>query len=321
MDNQYLVLAYYHFVAIPNPEQEVRAHKEFLKGKNIKCRIYLCKDGINGQTSGSFQDAQLYMEWLKQNPLFKDVKFKVHFYHENVFPRATVKLRPQLAALDVSFNIEQTGEHVSPKKWKEMLASKDEDTILIDVRNNYEWEIGHFEGAELPNLEKFRDFPAYANNLKQTKDVEKTKVLMYCTGGIRCEIYSAFLKEKGFEHVYQLDGGVIQYGLDEGNAHWKGKLFVFDDRMSVPIANDGESEIISSCSHCSNPSDIYYNCAHMDCNHLFLSCPDCADKMKGCCSQACLDVPPDRLRLYVKTDRPKPFRRLSQTMTECGCGG
>ena len=129
---------------------------------------------------------------------------------------------------------------------------------------------------------------------------------MYCTGGIRCEVYSALLKKEGFEEVYQLEGGIIQYGLDEGTHHWKGKLFVFDDRLAVPLCDDA-SEVISRCRHCQETSDLYFNCANMDCNELFIACPSCADKLQGCCSSPCQTAP--RVRPYQKSERPKPFRR------------
>jgi len=130
--------------------------------------------------------------------------------------------------------------------------------------------------------------------------------MMYCTGGIRCETYSALLKEKGFDEVYQLEGGVIHYGQQMGNKRWRGKLFVFDDRLSAPISED-EHELISTCNFCEKKSDTYYNCANMDCNELYISCPDCAEKLLGCCCEDCLKS--KRRRPFVKEDRPKPFRK------------
>lgn len=169
-------------------------------------------------------------------------------------------------------------------------------------------ELGHFEGAVLPDLDQFREFPEYAQDLAQQRDPKKTKVMMYCTGGIRCELYSALLKQKGFEQVYQLDGGVIKYGLEEGSQHWKGRLFVFDDRLSVPLSETKAGEIISRCIHCAETSDLYYNCANVDCNELFISCPACAEKLQGCCSTTCQSAP--RVRAFEKTERPRPYRRL-----------
>jgi UPF0176 protein len=307
MDQHYYVLAFYIFTPIEDPRQEVAKHHEFFKTRDVKSRIYISKEGINGQMSALEEHAKEYMDWMHADPRFAKIEFKIHRSHEQVFPKLTVKVREQLVALDVPANPAEGGEHVPAEKWKEMLENRDEDTILIDVRNDYEWEIGHFEGAELPDLEKFREFPAYAKALKEEKDPEKTKVMMYCTGGIRCELYSALLKQEGFQNVYQLDGGVIKYGLEKGGDHWKGKLFVFDDRLAVPLREDAPDEVISHCRHCGTPSDVYYNCANMECNELFLCCPSCAERFVGCCCTECQSAP--RVRPYQKTGRPKPFRK------------
>jgi UPF0176 protein len=302
----FCVLAYYHFTRLEDPHLEVLSHLEFLKDKDVHCRIYISEEGINGQMSASEDASAAYQQWLKEDERFKGVAFKIHHYNEHVFPRLTVKYRKQLVAIDEQVDVSLAAEHVSPQKWKEMLKARDDKTIVLDVRNEYEWVIGHFDGAELPSLQTFREFPQYARKLREERDPKETKVMMYCTGGIRCELYSALLKKEGFENVCQLDGGVINYGLKEGHDQWRGKLFVFDDRLAVPI-DEKTDEVISQCSHCKEPSDVYYNCANMDCNELFLSCPLCAENGKGCCSQNCTAAA--RLRPYEKKDRPKPFRR------------
>ncbi len=315
--NEYLVLAYYYFTPFDQPQDEVKRHKEFFKNREASGRIYISEEGINGQMSASLEDAEAYMTWLRSDPRFAEVEFKIHRSQELVFPRMTVKLRKQLVALDEKVDLTLGGERVAPERWKEMLEARDTDTLILDVRNDYEWEIGHFEGAELPKLENFREFPAFARELKQQRDPEKTQVMMYCTGGIRCELFSAVLKKEGFENVFQLDGGVIKYGLKEGSKHWKGKLFVFDDRLAVPIDESEEGEVISSCKRCQIPSDVYYNCANMDCNTLSLFCPQCAETLQGCCCEACMEAP--RRRAFDKERRPKPFRRkhISPPLQSC----
>lgn len=305
-ENNYWVLAYYYFTNVPDPQEEVKRHKQFFENRDVSGRIYISKEGINGQMSGYCKDAQAYMDWMKESELFQGVKFKIHYYPENAFPKMTVKVREQVVAMDTSYDLSKQGEHVSPKRWREMLESED-DYLLLDVRNDYEWEVGHFDGAELPPLKQFRDFPRYAEELKEKVDPKETKVMMYCTGGIRCELYSALMKEKGFENVYQLDGGVINYGLQEGTDHWKGKLFVFDDRLTVPISEEGDAPVVGKCRHCGEESESYYNCAHMDCNELFLSCPDCLEKYQGCCDVACTGSP--RIRPLQEQNAHKPFRR------------
>lgn len=309
----YLVLAYYHFVDLPDPHGEVRRHKEFFKNRDVTCRIYLSEKGINGQMSAAYRDAHDYIEWMHSRPEFKDVEFKLHDHHEQAFPKLTVKYRKQLVAFDKDVDLNNRGVHVSPEKWKEMLESG-EDRVLIDVRNDYEWKLGHFKGADLPPCETFRDFDQYAEDLKQKVDPKKTPVMMYCTGGIRCELYSSILKDRGFDNVYQLDGGIINYGLKEGSSHWLGKLFVFDDRLSVPISEEEEAPVIGKCHHCGTDSESYYNCANMDCNTLFLCCPECLEKFAGCCKEECCTA--ERVRPYHEQDAHKPFRKWYKYFNE-----
>lgn len=316
---KYFALAYYKFTPIEDPKIEVRKHKIFFEGRDVTTRIYLSEEGINGQMSGQMADVESYMAWMKEDPRFADMVFKIHEVPENVFPRVTVKYRPQLVALNEKADPTEGGQHVSPGEWKEMIESG--EYLLLDVRNDYEWEIGHFEGATLPPLKNFREFPEYAQKLSEEVDPSKTKVMMYCTGGIRCELYSAMLKKRGFESVYQLDGGVINYGQKEGNKHWRGKLFVFDDRLAVDIDGE-ESEPIATCCHCKLPCDTYYNCANMDCNNLFISCPSCTEVYKGCCDHPCTEAP--RLRPYERLGGNKPFRKKhlvdsQATCSECTC--
>lgn len=318
MSNRYLVLAFYKFIAIKDPFQEVKNHQEFFRERDITSRIYISHEGINGQMSGSEEAAQEYMDWMHARPEFKDVHFKIHYWHEQAFPHKTVKYRKNLVARDERVDLSLQGEHVSPAEWKKMLESE-EDYLLLDIRNDYEWNLGHFEGAECPPCENFRDFEKYAETLEKSDISKKTPVMMYCTGGIRCELYSSILLEKGFENVYQLNGGIINYGLEAGSAHWLGKLFVFDDRLSVPISEES-TPIIGKCHLCQTASDAYYNCANMDCNHLFLCCPECLKKLDGCCKESCQTA--DRVRPYHAQNPHKPFRRkyhYTNEKTSCGC--
>jgi UPF0176 protein len=307
------VLAFYAFVTIDNPEEEVERQREFLSARDSRGRIYISEEGINGQMSASEEASYQYQEWMHADPRFKDVEFKVHLFEEHAFDRLTIKRREQLVALDQKVDLAMGGEHVPAEKWAEMIAQKDDDTILIDVRNDYEWEVGHFEGALLPEFETFREFPNYAQQLATQYDPEKTKVMMYCTGGIRCEVYSALMKEKGFKQVFQLDGGVIKYGLEKGKDHWRGKLFVFDDRLVVPISEDND-ETISECRFCGTKTDSYFNCAHMDCNELFIACLACAEAHSGCCCTECAGS--KRVRPFEAKERAKPYRRLSKAEKE-----
>lgn len=303
---EYLVLAFYYLETIQDPHLEIERHKEFFKSRDLKSRIYISEQGINGQMSGRADHAQEYMDWMHSDSRFANIQFKIHKSQEQAFPKATIKYRRQLVAIDQEVDLKVQGEHISPETWDEMLKNRDENTLVLDVRNDYEWKVGHFDGAELPPLETFRQFPQYAKELKESRDPQKTKVMMYCTGGIRCEYYSSVMKNEGFENVYQLDGGVIQYGLDKGQSNWRGKLFVFDDRLVVPISEENASSI-STCHYCQNPTDTYYNCANMDCNDLFICCSECAKEHRGCCGEKCENE--GRVRPIAEDANPKPFRK------------
>jgi UPF0176 protein len=302
----YQVIAYYCLAPLEDPLAEIARQKEFFRTRDMMGRLYISEQGINAQMSALAPHGEEYIAWMRSDPRFEAVQYKVHASHEHAFPKATIKYRRQLVAIDCEVDFSQTGEHVSPAIWKKMLEEQDEHTVVIDVRNEYEWKVGHFEGADLPPFETFREFPGYAAQLKEERDPKETRVMMYCTGGIRCEYYSALMKKEGFDQVYQLDGGIINYGLEKGSEHWKGKLFVFDDRLVVPLSEDAST--ITVCKHCETPQDVYYNCANMDCNELFICCLDCLKKMKGCCCSLCME---GRVRSIREDGVAKPFRKWS----------
>lgn len=304
-ETPYLIVAFYHLTEIENPAHEVKTHLEFFTGRDIRSRIYVSETGINCQLSGAAQDARDYMDWMAGRPQFRSAKFKIDPYETHVFPKVIVKYRKQLVAFDAEVDLSLRGEHIDPQRWKEMLDS-DDGHVVLDVRNDYEWEVGHFAGAERPPCQTSRGFKEYAKELKKQIDPKKTPVMMYCTGGIRCELFSAILKADGFENIFQLDGGVINYGHKQGSEHWKGKLFVFDDRMAVPISEE-ETPVIGKCHHCGTPNEAYYNCANMDCNELFLCCPKCLKELAGCCQESCIHA--KRVRPYHHQTAHRPFRK------------
>ena len=300
----YKVFAFYDITPVENPQEKVAAWHQYFKNKDVKGRIYIAHEGINAQMS--CHESVECEAWIKEQ--FPNTDIKVHHYDEHPFARLTIKERKQLVALDRPVDFSLQAKHATPEEWKTMLESRDEETIILDVRNDYEWDVGHFEGAQKPKMDTFREFDALAEKLAETKD-KNTRILMYCTGGIRCEFFSPLLKERGFNNLFQLKGGVIGYGLHEGHDHWKGNLFVFDDRMVVPLAEEKQAPI-AKCHQCGIPSDTYYNCACMDCNELFTSCPSCASALKGCCSEKCMEAP--RLRAFQPSERVRPYRRLTQ---------
>lgn len=303
--SDYYALAYYKIQKVDSPVFEVKNHKKFFNDLDIKGRIYISEEGINGQVSVSKKDFLDFERWMEEHPFFCGCSIKKQSIEDHIFDRMTIKYRKELVAVGIPIDFSKRGEHISPDKWRETLDSEDENLLVIDVRNDYEGKVGHFEKAHIPPLKTFKEFPQYVEKLKEQYDPKKTKVLMYCTGGIRCEFFSPLMKEAGYENVFQLDGGVIGYGLKEGDKHWKGKLFVFDDRLVTSISSE-KGEIISECDLCSEKTDRYVNCANMDCNKLFIVCDSCIEKEKGLCSKECGK---GRIRPFKHEHYPKPFRR------------
>lgn len=304
MQHSYFILSFYHLVEIAHPEELVQEHFKFFEGRDVKSRIYISSQGINGQMSAKDTDAQAYMQYLENKPQFSGIEFKIQPHFEHVFPRLSVKVKKELVALGTLVSLQDRAEYLTPKEFRTMLDEKDENTVVLDIRNDYEWKLGHFEGAHLFRCATFKEFQKSVETLKNTMDLKKTKVLMYCTGGIRCELFSPLLKKEGFENLFQLHGGVIRYGEEEMSKHWLGKLFVFDDRLSVPISKE-DAEPIGTCHHCKKTIERYYNCANMDCNELFLCCEECLKEYRGCCCTECVQA--KRVRPFQMTH--KPFRK------------
>lgn len=304
----YQVLLYYHFHPIANVEALIAEHKEFAKKHQLLGRIYVSKtEGINGTVGGKKADTEAYMEWVRTWPGFEATEFKIDETDSNPFARFIVKHRPEIVALKSPIPLDVASEgtnHLPPSEWRQVLESG-EDIHLIDVRNNYESKVGHFEGAILPDVENFYDFPQWLDDHENELDKNK-KVLMYCTGGIRCEKFSILMQKKGYKNVFQLQGGILNYAKKEGGVHYKGKCFVFDDRLIVPV-NPLDDEPISHCEITGEPCDMYINCANMECNRLFVCTPEGAEKMKGCCSEACTQSA--YLRPFNADNAYAPFRR------------
>ena len=305
--DELLVIAFYYLTNIVDPVTEVAQHKAFLKNLDATARIYISTQGINAQMSASKEDGQKYMRWLEAREEFRGIEFKIQTHHEHVFPRLQIKVKKELVALGEELSFSERGHYLEPREWASMLES-DDDKVVLDIRNDYEWKLGHFEGAEPVVCKTFKDFLQMARNLKERLENKPTKVMMYCTGGIRCEVFSALLKKEGMQNeMYQLHGGVIKYGEEEKSKMWRGKLFVFDDRLGVDLGGQ-KAEVIGCCHHCQEANDTYYNCANMDCNELFLCCPSCLEKFQGCCQTECQSAKRVRPFQYAH----KPFRRRSQ---------
>jgi UPF0176 protein len=266
-------------------------------------RIYVANEGINAQISLPSQNLDSFRAYLESTKELKNLRLNVAVEDDGKsFFKLAIKVRDKIVAdgiNDPTFDASDMGKHLSAKEFNELTSQ--ENTILVDMRNHYESEVGHFKGAILPDCDTFREeLPLTIELLKDQKD---KNIVMYCTGGIRCEKASAYFKHQGFENVFQLEGGIIKYAKDikEHGLENKfiGKNFVFDDRLGERISED----IIASCHQCGKPCDDHINCANDACHLLFIQCPECAEKYEKCCSTECKDfakLPEEERAVYRK---------------------
>lgn len=284
------ILLYYCYTHIEDPEAFREEHHLFCLEKNLLGRIIIAEEGINGTVSGLKEDCEAYMAHLKQDERFQDIDFKIEMHDKHAFQKLHVRVKPEIvhSSLKDLHPKNKTGIHLPPSEFKKM--KDEEDVVILDVRSNYEHNVGKFKNAITLDIENFRDFPS---KVEELKDLKKKKVITYCTGGIKCEKASAYLLEQGFENVYQLHGGIIKYGIEEGGEDFEGKCYVFDNRIVADV-NKVNPTVISRCYVCNQPSDRMVNCANFDCNAHIPMCEDCGWKMEGACSDACKDHPEKR---------------------------
>ena len=286
-----ITISFYQYHQIKNPQ--ILRDKLFLDWNTLDVlgRIYVSYEGINAQLSVPSENMHTLKKQLDSISFLKDIRLNVAIEQDNKsFLKLKVKVRNKIVAdglNDVTFDVTNKGIHVNAAEFNALLT--DPNTICVDMRNHYESEIGHFEGAITPDVDTFRDsLDLIEAELKDHK--EDKKLLMYCTGGIRCEKASAYYKHKGFKNVFQLEGGIIEYtrqvntlGIEN---KFLGKNFVFDDRRAEKISED----VIAHCHQCGKTADTHTNCANEGCHLLFIQCDECASTMENCCSTACQEI-------------------------------
>ncbi|MGM7701385.1 oxygen-dependent tRNA uridine(34) hydroxylase TrhO [Pseudalkalibacillus sp. Hm43] len=289
--NNYEILLFYKYVDIEDPEYFARKHLKFCKELGVFGRVLVAREGINGTVSGTLEQTEAYMKALHADPRFEDMEFKREASDAHAFNRISVKARDEIVSLRLDDDLdpnEVTGRHLSPKEWKEAL--EDEDVIVLDARNDYEYDIGHFRNAIRPDIKAFRDLPEWIQ--KNLADKKDKKILTYCTGGIRCEKFSGYLVREGFENVNQLHGGIIKYGQDPETkgAHFDGKCFVFDERMTTDINQTDDQKIVGKCHHCGTQAEQFVNCPIDECDKLHITCENCKEEYESCCSNECKEA-------------------------------
>ena len=301
---QRLTLSFYAYAQIENPTQF--RNELFLAWNPLEVlgRIYVAHEGINAQLSLPADQFYAFKETIEQYDFMKGIRLNIAVEHDDhSFLKLTVKVRDKIVAdglNDNTFDVTNIGTHLKANDFNQMLD--DPNTIVVDMRNHYESEIGHFTKAIRPDVDTFREsLPIIEEQLADHKSSKN--LLMYCTGGIRCEKASAYFKHKGFENVFQLEGGIIEYTrqvkAEKLESKFIGKNFVFDHRLGERITND----VVSQCHQCGKPCDEHTNCANEGCHLLFIQCDDCASSMEGCCSTSCVEI------IHLPDEEQKIIRR------------
>ncbi len=288
---QRLTLSFYAYAKIEDPKKFRDDLFVAWNALDALGRIYVAHEGINAQMNVPAENFEAFRETLEVYDFMKGIRLNVAVEHDDhAFLKLTIKVRHKIVAdglNDDTFDVTNKGIHLKAKEFNEILD--DPNTIVVDFRNHYESEVGHFKGAITPDVETFRESLPIINEQLQDHKEDKNLV-MYCTGGIRCEKASAYFKHQGFKKVYQLEGGIINYAKqieEEGlESKFIGKNFVFDNRLGERITDD----IVSQCHQCGKPCDNHTNCANDGCHLLFIQCDECKAAMENCCSTECLEI-------------------------------
>ncbi|MEO1053965.1 MAG: rhodanese-related sulfurtransferase [Bacteroidota bacterium] len=302
-DQERLTLSFYQYAHILNP-QLFRDHL-YVQWEKIGVfgRIYVAYEGINGQISIPEENFEAFKLSMDEISFLKGIRLNIAIDDDGKsFFKLKIQVRDKIVAdglNDATFDVTNKGKHLNAQAFNEL--ANDPNTIIVDMRNHYESEVGHFDKAVTPDVDTFREaLPVVEEMFENDKD---KNLVMYCTGGIRCEKASAYYKHKGFENVFQLEGGIIEYARqvkEQGLENkFKGKNFVFDERLGERISD----EIISKCHQCGKPCDTHTNCVNEGCHLLFIQCDECAAKYEGCCSNECQDI------IHLPQDMQKILRK------------
>jgi len=277
------VILFYKFIKIDDPVKLMEEQKLVCPKLSLKGRILISDHGINGTLGGNKTDLDKYIKQNNTNPQLQNIHYKWSDGGDEIFPKLSIKVRDEIITFGAKSEIKVddhgligAAKHITADELHELINQKGDQVIFFDGRNSYESTIGRFKGAVLPNIDKASEF---LEEIKDPKyDYLKDKIVItYCTGGIRCEILGTLLINRGYKHVYQLDGGIVSYCEKYGDQGlWEGSLYVFDRRMVINYSD--KTKKLGSCVFCNNKTNRYINCANQICNLLFLSCSDCSQK-------------------------------------------
>jgi predicted sulfurtransferase len=282
-----IIILFYKYIQIADPSCYAQWQHTIASNLSLKGRIIIAKEGINGTLGGTVEAINAYKDLMLNHPLFSGTDFKESSVDGDYFPRLSIMIKKEIVNLGIDpahLTPQEGGKHLTPEQAHQLISSKPDNLVILDARNTYESRIGSFIDAITPPLENFRDFPAYIN---KNKDLFKDKqVLMYCTGGVRCERASAYINTLGIaQQVYQLSGGIHRYVEKYPQGYFRGKNYVFDGRVAMKVTDD----ILSSCDSCKQPYDEYSNCSNAECNKHIIVCPSCSTDT-ATCSSICNDL-------------------------------
>lgn len=281
------VILYYKFVPVADPAMTMRWQRELCTRLNLKGRIIISKHGINGTLGGELDDLRTYKQQMNASEIFRGILYKWSKGMRNDFPKLSVKVRPELVAFDRPSEVEVNesgvvggGKRLKPHQVHKLVKERGEDVIFFDGRNAYEAEVGKFKNAVVPKTKTTRDFVDELESGKY-EELKNKPVVTYCTGGIRCEVLSVLMKNRGFKEVYQIDGGIVKYGEKYGDdGLWEGNLYIFDGRMNHKFSEKAKD--IGECLGCGAKTSNYVNCREKTCDRLMLLCRKCAGKSLLC---------------------------------------
>jgi len=282
------IIIFYKYIAISDVEGIKRWQEKLCKDLQLKGRMILAAEGINATLAGKKRLLDKYIQLMNQHYLFSGIDYKFSDGSGNHFPRLSIKIKQEIVRLGISpsaLSAQDAGVHLTPKQAHELLQNKPDDLIVLDARNQCEWDIGHFKDAINPGITYFREFPEYIE--KNLETFKNKQVLMYCTAGVRCERATAYLKQKNVAlAVYQLYGGIHRYIEQYPNGFFRGKNYVFDGRISVTSNTD----VLTNCFICKTPCNDYTNCDNTRCNRHYISCEPCKTTFHNFCSQSCIEI-------------------------------
>lgn len=279
------IILFYKYTDITYPKQILKWQRALCIRLRLKGRIILAHEGINATLGGRTEALEGYKKAMGKHLLFGDIDFKESSGSAADFPRLRIMIRDEIVHLGLDtteISPHDGGQHLSPQQAHQLMKAKPDDLVILDCRNSYETAIGTFEGAIRPNTRYFREFPAWVD--KNSDLLKDKQILMDCTGGIRCERASAYVKSKGIaKQVYQIEGGIHRYTEQYPDGFFRGKNYVFDNRISVKVTDD----ILGECSLCKTTCDKYTNCINAECNLHFISCDICLQTYANSCSLKC----------------------------------